>query len=88
MSVYAVNYLCRETLRNRAFREAMRVDPAAATAGLTLTDEERKALVAGEVGQLFAMGVNSFLLGYLVRFDLLGLTIDSYREKLAAAAVG
>ncbi len=86
MSVYAVNHLCRQTLRDPAFREAMRVDPAAAVSGLPLTDSERDALVAGEVGQLFAMGVNAFLLGYLVRYGLLGLTIDSYREKLAAAA--
>ena len=88
MSVYAVNHLCRQTLRDPAFREAMRADPAAAIAGLPLTDAERDALVAGEVGTLFAMGVNSFLLGYLVRFGLLGLTLHSYREKLSAAAVG
>ncbi len=88
MSVYAVNHLCRQTLRDRAFREAMRTDPAAAISGLMLTDEERDALVAGEVGKLFAMGANSFLLGYLVRFGLLGLTIDSYREKLFAASQG
>ena len=85
MSIYAVDHLCRQTLRDPAFREAMRADPAAATAGLKLTDGEREALVAGEVGHLLEMGANSFLLGYLVRFGLLGLTIDSYREKLTAA---
>ena len=30
MSVYAVNYLCRELLRDHAFRAAMKADPAAA----------------------------------------------------------
>jgi hypothetical protein len=86
MSIFAVNHLCRETLRDHAFREAMRADPRAALNGLRLTEREREALVAGEVGELYAMGANAFLLGYLVRFGLLGLTIESYREKLLAAA--
>jgi len=86
VSVFAVNYLCRQTLRDHAFREAMRTNPRAAVAGLPLSEQERDALIAGEVGELYAMGVNSFLLGYLVRFELLGLTLDSYREKLLAAS--
>jgi hypothetical protein len=86
VSVYAVNYLCRQTLRNHGFREAMRKDPRTALAGLPLTEREREALIAGEVGELHLMGVNDFLLGYLLRFGLLGLTTDSYREKLIAAA--
>lgn len=86
MSIYAVNHLCRQTLRDPAFREAMRSDPRAATAGLALTPSEREAVVNGEVGELYRMGANTFLLGYLVRFGLLGLTMDSYRAKLRAAA--
>jgi Aromatic-ring-opening dioxygenase LigAB, LigA subunit len=86
MSIYAVNYLCRETLRDHAFREAMRSDPRKAVAGLPLTEREREALIAGEVGELYAMGANAFLLGYLLRFELVGLTLDSYRAKLRAAA--
>ena len=86
MSIYAVNHLCRETLRDHAFREAMRTDPRTAVAGLALTDREREALIAGEVGELYAMGANAFLLGYLLRFELLGLTLDGYRAKLRAAA--
>jgi hypothetical protein len=85
MSVFAVNYLCRQTLRDHAFREAMRADPRGALKSLPLTEREREALVAGEVGELYAMGANAFLLGYLVRFGLLGLTIEGYREKLLAA---
>jgi Aromatic-ring-opening dioxygenase LigAB, LigA subunit len=86
MSIYAVNHLCRDTLRDHAFREAMRTDPRSAVAGLPLTEREREALIAGEVGELYAMGANAFLLGYLLRFELLGLTLDSYRAKLRAAA--
>jgi hypothetical protein len=64
----------------------MRTDPRKAVAGLPLTDREREALIAGEVGELYAMGANAFLLGYLLRFELLGLTLDSYRAKLRAVA--
>ncbi len=86
MTIYAVNYLCRETLRDRTFREAMRTDPRSAVSRFPLSDKEREALLAGEVGDLYAMGANPFLMGYLVRHGLLGLTIESYREKLVAAA--
>ena len=61
MSVFAVNYLCRELLRDHAFRAAMKADPAAALAGLNLTKAERDALLAGDVAALYRMGVNSFL---------------------------
>ena len=86
LSTYAVNHLCRQTLRDPAFREAMRSDPRAATAGLALTEQEREAVVNGEVGELHRMGANTFLLGYLVRFGLLGLTLETYRARLRAAA--
>ena len=67
MTVFAVNYLCREVLRDRAFRAAIKADPAKALAGLDLTEEERRALIAGDVGALYRIGVNGFLMGYLAR---------------------
>jgi len=50
MSIFAVNYLCREVLRDHTFRAAMKADPAKALAPLELTDEERRCLLAGDVG--------------------------------------
>ena len=38
MSIYAVNYLCREVLRDHGFRAAMKADPAAALAKHDLTE--------------------------------------------------
>ena len=32
------------------------------------------------------MGANDFLMGYLVRFEPLGLTLENYRERLSAAS--
>jgi hypothetical protein len=70
MSIFAVNYLCREVLRDHAFRAAMKADPAKALALLDLTDEERRCLLAGDVGQLYRMGANGFLMNYLARFEI------------------
>ena len=86
MSVYAVNYLCREVLRDHAFRAAMKADPARAIASYDLTAEEREALLAGDVAKLYRMGVNSFLMGYLCRFEVCGLTLDVYNERIRSAA--
>ena len=69
MSVYAVNYLCREVLRDHAFRAAMKADPA-----------------AGDVAKLYRLGVNAFLMGYLPRFEVCGLTMPIYSERIRTAA--
>jgi hypothetical protein len=86
MSVYAVNHLCREVLRDHAFRAAMKADPAAAVARYDLTAEEREALLAGDVARLYRMGVNAFLMGYLPRFEVCGLTLPIYNERIRSVA--
>jgi hypothetical protein len=88
MSVYAVNYLCREILRDHAFRAAMKTDPGAAIAGYDLSEEERTALLAGDVARLYRLGVNAFLMGYLPRFEVCGLTLPIYNERIRSAADG
>jgi hypothetical protein len=87
MSIFAVNYLCREVLRDHGFRAAMKADPARALAPLDLTDEERRALMAGDVGTLFRMGVNAFLMGYLARFEACGLNVEIYNQRMRAVKV-
>lgn len=87
MSIYAVDYLCREVLRDHAFRAAMKADPAKALAPLDLTDEERRALIVGDVGALFRMGVNAFLMGYLARFEVCGLNVEIYNQRMRAVKV-
>jgi aromatic-ring opening dioxygenase LigAB LigA subunit len=86
VSVYAVNYLCREVLRDHAFRAAMKADPAAAIAKYDLTAEEREALLAGDVARLYRLGVNAFLMGYLPRFEVCGLTLQIYNERIRSVA--
>jgi hypothetical protein len=86
MSVYSVNYLLRELLRDHDFRAAMKADPAKALAPLDLTEAERKAIMAGDVVALYKMGVNSFLMGYLPRFEVCGLNQQVYNERIRTAA--
>ena len=85
MSVYAVNKICRDALHDPAFREAVKTDPAAAIAPRDLSDNERKALLTGDVAWLFEEGCHPFLLAYLTRWDLFGLTVASYSERIRKA---
>ena len=87
MTTFAVNHLCREVLRDHAFRAAMKADPAKALAPLDLTDEERRALVAGDVGTLYRLGANGFLMGYLARFEVCGLNVEIYNQRMRAVPV-
>jgi hypothetical protein len=87
MSIFTVNHLCREVLRDHAFRAAIKADPAKAIEPLDLTAEERRALLAGDVAALFRMGANAFLMNYLGRFEVLGLNTASYNERMRAVKV-
>jgi len=87
MSIFAVNHLCREVLRDHAFRAAMKSDPAAAVAPLDLTGDERRALLAGDVGALYRMGANGFLMSYLARFEVCGLNVEIYNQRMRAVKV-
>lgn len=85
MSIFAVNKLCRDLMHDRDFRAKMKSDPKSAMVGLNLTDGEREALLAGDVAALYQMGENSFLLGYLSRFEVCGLSLPIYNERIRAA---
>ena len=85
MSVYAVNRLCRDVLRDHVFRERMKSDPASAVEAYDLTPQEKKALLAGDVVTLHNMGVNDFMMGYLARFGSCGLSVPIYNEKIRIA---
>ena len=85
MTIYAVNHLCRELLRDHDFRAHMKSDPKTALAPLELSDEERGAILGGDVAKLYKLGANSFLMGYLCRFEVCGLTLPIYNERIRSA---
>lgn len=82
MSIYAVNRMCHQLMHDKNHRYAMQNDPERIIAGLDLTNEERSAILAGDVGKLYLLGANAFLLGYLTRFEVLGLTLPVYNERM------
>jgi hypothetical protein len=82
MSLYGVNKVCHLTQVDRAFRERMVTDPAGALAGLPLTEEERDAILRGDVAQLHRWGAHTFLLSRLPRFDALGLSREEYIARM------
>ena len=82
MSVFAVNKLCRDALHDLAFREALKRDPAAAIAQRDLIADERQALLEGDVVRLYEWGCHPFLLAYLTRWDLFGITPAFYNQRI------
>jgi hypothetical protein len=85
MSVYQINKLCHRMLRDLEFRAAMKNDTAAAIAAYDLTEPEKNALVTGDVARLFEMGVHPFLLSFMTRYEISGLTTEVYSERIRAA---
>jgi hypothetical protein len=83
---YAINEVCYRCAHDKPFRAAMQADPEAALADVELTPEERRAILAGDVGALYLWGANTYLLFHLLRYKMVGLTLSSYQESLFAAA--
>jgi hypothetical protein len=87
MSVYTVHKLLHRAQVDLDFRELLRADPVSAIAELPLTDEERSALLAGDVATLARGGVHTFLLSRIPRFGLFGLDRDEYIRRMRALLV-
>jgi aromatic-ring opening dioxygenase LigAB LigA subunit len=87
VSVYAVNKLCRRVVHEPALRAALAADPEPAlrAARPPLSEEELRALLAGDVGTLSQLGCNHFLLHQLGRWQVLGLDLPLYAERIRAA---
>jgi hypothetical protein len=82
MSIYLVNKILYMTDNDPAFRARMKDDPSRAVAEFELTREECEALFAGDVGRLYQMGVHTFLLNHLQRYELFGVNRDNYLERI------
>ena len=86
MSILSVNRLCRDVMRDEGLRKRLQDDPHGALGAYPhlLTDQERTALLTGDVGTLYRMGANTFLMGYLGRYKVFGLDTASYSERMRA----
>jgi hypothetical protein len=86
VSAYAVDKLCRRVAHEPALREALSIDPEPVLRGVEppLSDEEIRALCAGDVGSLSKAGCNHFLLHQIGRWQLFGLDLPTYAERIRA----
>jgi hypothetical protein len=78
MSVYGVHKLLKRIRYDAEFRSLLAAEPEKALGEYPLTEEERCALQAGEVGVLNRMGVHGYLLNSLVRHATFGITPERY----------
>ena len=86
MSLYQLNKIMYLLDIDAAFLATMKSDPAGAIANFELTDQERATVLAGDVGKLYLMGVNMFILDSIARHELLGVNRNSYLAQIRAAA--
>ena len=82
MSVYQVNKLLYMTDNDAAFRTRLKDEPDAMLKELRLSEDEFAALTSGAVGKLFQMGVHTFLLNHLSRYELFGVNRDNYLARI------
>jgi hypothetical protein len=84
MTLYGMHKTLYLLQNDLAFRERARTDPDAALAEMPLDATERAALRNGDVAALYRMGVHTFLMSRIPRFNVFGLTRDEYQRRLRA----
>jgi hypothetical protein len=86
VSLYQLNKIMYLLEIDADFLARMKSDPAGAIANFDLTEAERAAVLKGDVGTLYLMGVNMFILDSIARHELLGINRNSYLAQVRAAA--
>ena len=82
MSVYQINKILYMADNDTDFRKRIKEDPEGALKTFHLNEEERDALTSGAVGKLYQMGVHTFLLNHLSRYELFGVNINNYLSRI------
>jgi hypothetical protein len=80
MSLYYVQKLMYELNRDEHIRTRFETDQDALLREYVLTDEERTALVEGDIGLLYVMGVNGQILMHYAA--MIGQEWDEYIEAM------
>jgi hypothetical protein len=86
MNVYLIHTLCRRALHEEGFRKLILENPEAALSSMPFSDDERKALLAGDVARLHREGALAFLLLILSRFEVFGLQLPIFNRRMRAGA--
>ncbi len=82
MSVFQINKILYLTDNDPNFRKRMLEQPQDVLKDFKLSEEELNALTTGAVGKLFQMGVHTFLLNHLYRYELFGVNQGNYLSRI------
>lgn len=80
MSLYYVQKLLYQLNRDETVRSRFETDKDALLDEFSLTDEERAAIVDGDIGRLYVMGVNGQILMHYAAW--IGQEWDEYIEAM------
>jgi len=86
MSIYGVHKFLRSCLHDHPFRALAIGDPEAAMAKMPLSPEEKDALRRGDVAWLYEQGAHAFLLSFLTRWELFGIDVETYSQRIRTAS--
>ena len=86
MSLYNLNRIMYLLELDADFLAGMKTKPADTIKDMDLSDEERAAVLSGDVGKLYLLGVNMFILDSIARHELFGINRESYLAQVRAAA--
>ena len=82
MSIYAVHKIAHLAQKDPAFRERLRQNPSDAISEFPLTDEERQAILNGDVGRLAQLGAHGYVIGAFAQQQVLGLSMGNYTQRI------
>lgn len=86
MNIYLIHTLCRRILHDKEFRKLVLTSPEAALQTMPFTEDERAALLSGDVGRLNRAGASGFLLLILSRFEAFGLALPIFNRRMRTGA--
>ena len=86
MSLYAIHKFFYELELDEQLASRARTDLESVLEEYAVSDSEKAALLTGDVGGLYRMGVHTFLLNSMSRHGLGGVTKESYRDSIRAAS--
>ena len=86
MNIFLVHTLCRRVLHDKAFRKLVLISPEAALQTMPFSEEERAALLSGDVGRLNRAGASGFLLLILSRFEVFCLALPIFNRRMRTGA--
>jgi len=82
VSIYQINKMFYLMDNDPIFRQKMADDPETTVNSLPLSGAEIEAIVTGDVGLLYRMGVHTFCLNHMARYEMFGVNRENYLDRI------